>query len=178
MDLKGKREKFIEYIKKQLTGGDIEDKMPPGQKPLDRIFTGFLFPVIESEVGLDSIEEEDEHDIAEIEKPEATEVKKQKRYIPPSSAGFSFFIAGENIKLRVYYNAVCYKIITSKKDDQNHLFISQQWEKQKLAADGKEIEITPKGKTQYAIFRDKAKIDALFRQYKDGYIVTITMSNI
>jgi hypothetical protein len=177
LDLKNKREEFIKYIKTKLTGSDIEANISFSQKPLDRIFTGFLFPIIESEDGLGSIEEDDEHDDAEIEQAEAKQVKKQKRYIPPSSAGFSFFITGEDINLRIYYNAVCYNKIISERDEKDIRFVPDEYEKEKLAADGKEKEFTPKGQNQYLILKNKAKIDALWRRYKDGYIVTITMSN-
>lgn len=176
MDLKDKREEFINYIKRQLTGVDIKENVPSKQKPLDSIFTGFLFPIIESEDGLDSIDD-DEHDDSEAEKTEAKQVRKQKRYIPPSSAGFSFFIAGEDINLRVYYDAVCYIQKTSEKDERNKLFIKQKWEKEKLTDDGEEREFSPKGQNQYIVFDDRAKIDALWRPHQNGYIVTITMSN-
>ncbi len=178
MDLKDRREEFINYIKRQLTGVDIKENVPSKQKPLDRIFTGFLFPIIESEDGLDSIDEDDEHDDSEAEKTEAKQVKKQKRYIPPSSAGFSFFIAGEDINLRVYYDAVYYIKKTSEKDERNKLFIKQKWAKKKLTVDGEEREFSPKGQNQYIVFDDRAKIDALWRPHQNGYIVTITMSNI
>ena len=110
MDLNKKREEFINYTKKQLIGFDIKDNTLVGQNPLDRFFTGFLFPVFESEEGLDSIEEDNENSDIETENTEAKQIKKEKRYIPPSSAGFSFFITGDNINLRVFYNAVKYSI--------------------------------------------------------------------
>jgi hypothetical protein len=179
LDLKNNRAKFVRYIKSQLIGTDIKDSVLTGQKPLDRFFTGFLFPIIESGYSLDSIEDNDEKaDIMEEE--EKTEVKlinKEKRYIPPSSAGFSFFITGDDIKLRIFYNAVHYKKVSSERDEHRQKFIRQEWRKEKLAEDGREIEFTPKGPKQYKIFDKKAKIDALWRKYKTGYIVTITMSN-
>lgn len=182
MDLKNKREAFVDYTKKQLSGAGLklvlkdDKKVLTNQRPLDRCFTGFLFPVFEGEDGLDSIEEDNENYDAETENTEVKQIKKEKRYIPPSSAGFSFFITGEDILLRIFYNAVCYKS-GSERDDQNIKFVQQSWEKEKLAADGKEIEFTPKSRKQHTIFNGKAKIDALWRKYKYGYIVTITISN-
>ncbi len=182
MDLHNRRKDFVDYIKKQLSGSELQlvlkddKKILTNQKPLDRCFTGFLFPIIESEDGLDSTEEDNENDDDETENTEVKQIKKEKRYMPPSSAGFSFAITGNDINLRIFYNAVCYKS-GSERDEQNRKFIKQQWEKEKLADDGKEIEFTPNGQKQYIIFNGKAKIDALWRKYKDGYIVTITMSN-
>ena len=177
MILREQRDKFLEFSKKQLIGVDLKDNLLIGQKPLDRFFTGFLFPIIDGEDGLDGgIETEESNQISsDDEKKEVAPVKKVKRYIPPSSAGFSFFITGDMINLRVFYNAVQYK----KKNERDDIgrFVGQVWEKEKLADDGKEVEFSPDGKKQYKIFDNKAKIDALWRPYKDGYIVTITMSN-
>ncbi|MBF0232533.1 MAG: helicase [Desulfamplus sp.] len=147
---------------------------------MDRCFTGFLFPIIESENGLDSIEDDDDeyddNDNSKSSETEVTKVKKERKYIPPSSAGFSFFITGENIVLRTYYSAVHYKS-TEDRDSKRQKFKSLDWEKEKFNVDGQEIEFTPEGQKQQIIFDGKAKIDALWRSYKNGYIVTLTVSN-
>jgi len=177
MILNEHRKRFIELTKKQLIGADLKDDFLIGQKPLDRFFTGFLFPIIDSEDGLDGGIEAEESTESNLDdnKEEVAPVKKVKRYIPPSSAGFSFFIIGDNINLRVFYNAVQY----SKENERDELgkFVGQVWKKHYLADDGKEVEFSSNGANQYKIFDGKAKIDALWRPYNDGYIVTITMSN-
>ena len=177
MILKKQRANFIEFTKKQLIGFNLKDNLLIGQKPLDRFFTGFLFPINDGEDGFnEGVEANENNQISSNdEKKEVAPVKKTKRYIPPSSAGFSFFITGDIIRLRVFYNAVQYKKQNNR--DEFGRFVGQVWEKQKLAEDGKEVEFSPDGKKQYIIFDDKAKIDALWRPYKNGYIVTITMSN-
>ena len=113
-------------------------------------------------------EEEYSKDADDSNDTQVQTVKKDKRYMPPSSAGFSFFITGKKIKLRVYYKATSWKKINDK---------PQSWQKSQLADDGKEVEFTPDGKTQYKIFEDKAKIYTLWRKHRDGYIVTLTLSN-
>ncbi len=176
MNLNDQRKKFVELTKKQLIGIDLKDDLLIGQKPLDRFFTGFLFPIIDSEDELDGgIEAEETESSLDDNIKEATPVKKEERYMPPSSAGFSFFITGDNIKLRVFYNAVQY----SKENERDELgrFVGQVWEKHHLADDGREVEFSPHSAKQHKIFNGKAKIDALWRPYNDGYIVTITMSN-
>ena len=177
MILKEKRDEFIKLTKQQLMGSALKDNLLVGQKPLDRYFTGFLFPILTGEDGLDSESElKDENSTnSDLDKEEIKSVKKEKRYIPPSSAGFSFFITGTNIKLRVFYNAVSYKD-NNERDEQGQYSI-QKWEKSHLADDGKEVKFYLDGTKQYKIFDGKAKIDALWRPYNDGYIVTITMSN-
>ena len=178
MKLKEQRDIFLEFVKKQLIGVDLKDDLLIGEKPLDRFFTGFLFPITDVNEELDDGIEADENHQVTLDniKEEVIPVKKTKRYIPPSSAGFSFFITGDDIRLRVFYNAVQYKLI-NERDEFNQKFIRQKWEKNYLAMDGEEVEFYPNGTTHYEIFNKKAKIDALWRRYKDGYIVTITMSN-
>jgi len=173
MTLNKQRKRFIELTKQQLVGTELKDNLLIGQKPLDRFFTGFLFPIVEGEELEGGIETNEDNTLDN--KEEAAQVKKVKRYIPPSSAGFSFFITGDKINLRVFYNAVQY---TKKKErDESGKYIGQVWKKLDLADDGREVEFLVNGPKQYKIFDGKAKIDALWRPYNDGYIVTITMSN-
>lgn len=173
MTLNKQRKRFIELTKQQLIGSDLKDNLLIGQKPLDRFFTGFLFPIVEGEELEGGIETNGYNTLDN--KEEAVSVKKVKRYIPPSSAGFSFFITGKNIQLRVFYNAVQYSLAGNR--DEQGKFIEQVWKKHYLADDGKEVVFTLDGARQYKIFDDKAKIDTLWRPYNDGYIVTVTMSN-
>jgi len=176
LELKEKRDEFIKLTKQQLVGSELKDNLLVGQKPLDRFFTGFLFPILSSENAIVFEEKEEDGESSYSEKDEIESVKKENRYIPPSSAGFSFFITGTEIKLRVFYNAVSYTD-KDERDKFNQKFVKQQWEKDYLADDGKEIEFSPNEVNQYKIFDDRAKIDALWRPYHNGYIVTITISN-
>ena len=175
MDYQTQRTNLIEWTKSQLIGFDFKDNMLVGTAPLDRFFTAILFPVFKGENGLDDTENDIENDDEETAQP----VKKAKRYIPPSSAGFSFYITGPHIKLRIFHQAVCYQK-HYERDEYNQKFISknQQWLKQTLAQnDGEEVEFTLHGVEQYPVFDGKARIDALWRRYLDGYIVTISISN-
>lgn len=188
MDRASARKKIVEYTKRQLTGARLslelkDDKaLLKKHRPLDRCFTGFLFPVIKGESGLDSIDDEDDNGKdedfdSEAKESELIRVKKEKRYIPPSSAGFSFFITGNAIKLRIFYNAVHYKVGASR-DSVTQQFIRNAWAKEKFSDDGgEEIEFTPKSPVKRLVFDGRARIDALWRDYKNGYIVTISMSN-
>ncbi|VAW44790.1 Superfamily II DNA and RNA helicase [hydrothermal vent metagenome] len=182
MDLANRRQQFVQHIHEQLTGKNniFPEGYLKGENPLDRFVTGFLFPVFESEEGIDDepdeVEEASENEDASIQ---ATTVTKRKRYIPPSSVGFSFFISGNSICLRVFYNAICYR----KGENQNELGQYQNiWEKIDLTDDnGEEVVFTPNGQKFYEVFKNgnqgRAKIEILWRQYKTGYIVTITLLN-
>ncbi len=173
MDYPPLREKLLNWTKKQLVGFELKDNMLMGIAPLDRFFTGILFPISNGENGLDESEDELETDNLDTIKP----IKKEKRYMPPSSAGFSFFIKGEQIRLRIFYYAVCYNKHPDTRNKDGR-FSSQKWERIPLAHDdGEEVEFSLNGITKYTIFTGRAKINALWRPHKDGYIVTISLSN-
>jgi hypothetical protein len=176
MILKEQRKRFVEFTKKQLIGSDLKDDLLIGTKPLDRLFTGFLFPVVKGENTIDGVVDEEENVIEINNIEEVKPIKKEKRYIPPSSAGFSFFITGQDIKIRVFYDAVHY-IKKSNRDERNQKFTTQEWSKIKLTGADEEVEFTPSGRNKFEVLLNKARIDALWRPYNDGYIVTVTMSN-
>ena len=166
------RKKIVEWTKRELIGSNLVNDILSGTNPLDRIFTGFLFP-IGSEV--EEVEEDNILDSGEIRKGKP--VKKKKRYLPPSSAGFSFYITGSSIKFRIFFNAVQY-ISEGDRGESNQSFTTRMWEKTRLGSDdGEKVIFTLNSETQYFIFNNKARIDTLWRKYKDGYIITITMSN-
>jgi len=163
------RREFTAYVKKQLTGFKLENDTLLGKQPLERFFTGLLFPIMSEDALVEDLEEYTNNPDAN-ETTQIQSVGKTQRYMPPSSAGFSFFISGNDIKLRIYHKASGFK--KNKTKDK-----VESWQKTLLADDGKEIELTPNGKKQHAVFSNKAEVDALWRPYNDGYIVTLTLSN-
>lgn len=172
MQNKKKRECLVKYVKERLIGSDILGDKLVGIAPLEMFFTGLLFPVMSEDSILDD-EEEYTSNADAIEQQQVHSIKKDKRYMPPSSAGFSFFITGKAIELRVYYRAVNFV----KNKDSNGNSKPKSWDKKVLADDGKEIEFTPENQTEHEIFAGKAKINSLWRKHNDGYIVTLTLSN-
>jgi len=165
MDYKKQREKLIDWTKERLMGFKLKNDILE-QNPLDHFFTGFLFPIFESQEGFDN-----DDDFVSDDDDEAKSTKKEKRYMPPSSAGFSFYITGDEIKLRIFHDAVYYENISGRS-------AKRQWKKRSLTNnDGAEVEFTLHGLTQYEVFDGKAKIDALWRKHNGGYIVTISISN-
>ena len=175
MSVTEKRKLLVHHIRNELIGSDNGPRELNGEKPLDKFVTGFLFPISQS------VEEQDEStpdDYSQLQDENSakntTSITKHKRYLPPSSAGLSFYITGKNLKLRVFYKAVYYKEKTRKPDG---TFLPTKWEKNKLADDGEEITFTPHGKKNYDIFDKKGKIDVLWRKYASGYIVTVTLLN-
>ena len=181
--LRAQRKRFVDWTKEQLVGTHIQDgEYLIGEKPLNRFFTGFLFPI-----GSETVETESSDDYEGGDEDQATQqVKEKKRYLPPSSAGFSFFITGANIRLRVFHNAVNFSL-ENKKDNLNQKFTPDREHKWKChslcGADGhEETFYSPQDNSDTyleskVIFDGLGKIDALWRKYKNGFIVTITLTN-
>ncbi len=170
LDYQNNRKKLLDWTKEQLTGFSFEDDTMIDQYPLDRFFIGLLFPINEEE-GVD--ETDQDKNINENENI-AKQVVKTKRYVPPSSAGFSFFVSGDDISLRIAYKAVYYE--AGPKGKGGYI---KSWTRRSFTQDGdfEEVEFSPDSKSPIYIFNKKAKIDTLWREYQDGFIVTITLSN-
>ena len=98
------RREFTAYVKKQLTGFKLENDTLLGKQPLERFFTGLLFPIMSEDALVEDLEEYTNNPDAN-ETTQIQSVGKTQRYMPPSSAGFSFFISGNDIKLRIYHKA-------------------------------------------------------------------------
>lgn len=181
--LRVQRKRFVDWTKEQLVGTHIIDgEYLKGEKPLNRFFTGFLFPI-----GSETVETESSDDYeGDDEDPNTQRVKEKKRYLPPSSAGFSFFITGENIHLRIFHNAVNFTL-ENKRDQLNQELTKlkdQKWKCHALCgADGHEESFySPDNNSgthleSKTIFGGLAKIDALWRKHGNGFLVTITLTN-
>ncbi len=166
-------------MSEQLTGCNLE--LPNDQlvdeNPLERFVTGFLFPVFEAEEGID----DDQEDTSENEAESTQAVTQRKRYIPPSSVGFSFFVSGDFIELRVFYNAICYSKLEKRSELGQYQHI---WKRKTLTdnnGEGEEVVFTLNGKKQYDILKEgnetKARVEILWRPYVNGYIVTVSLLN-
>jgi hypothetical protein len=189
LDYQENRQKVIEWTKEQLTGYPLKDDLLNGDNPINLFKIGCLSGVVEKEQS--EIEEVDS-EIEELSSvnskiiSEAKSVKKNPRYMPTSSASFSFYVTGKEIELRIYHKAVGYEAKKIRdeiaKDRGKGQFLPekmQEWKKILLSGpDGDEVIFTPDGDTRYIVFDGKAKIDAIWRpQEKGGYIVTISISN-
>ena len=82
-------------------------------KPLDRYQTGILFPIVRGEDGLDPAADiddgEDSEEIGDQDGsgPTASSASQPKRrFVPPSSMGLSFFVAGDDVRLQLIPRAV------------------------------------------------------------------------
>ena len=138
------RREFTTYVEKQLTGFKLENDTLLWKQPLERFFTGLLFPIMSEDALVEDLEDytndPDANEVTQIQS-----IGKTQRYMPPSSVGFSLFISGNDIKLRVYHKASSFK---KNKDTGRKI---QSWKKTLLADDGKEIELRPNSKKRHIV---------------------------
>jgi hypothetical protein len=93
------RSDLLEWLKKQLIGPASGENLLRGS-PLDRYPTGILFPIMRDEEGIDPASVSDDDDIESLGDDttagsDAQPATKRRRYMPPSSVGFSFFASGK-----------------------------------------------------------------------------------
>ena len=176
------RKALINWLRRQLVGPpDRRDGDGPdlrGVLPTERFPCGALYPISPSGEGIDPASD----DVNEIES--AAEVAGEsiaepaiiRRYIPPSSMGFSFFIKGDDIRFQVLCGAVRY---VHKREQKKNT-----WTRKTLATEQGNDEafenISCPGKDQHQSFshlEEKARMDVLWRHFADGWIVTVSLCN-
>ena len=113
MDYSGKRKDFVDWVRCCLMGPGSQADLLVGIQPADRYHVGVLFPIIKGEAGIDPASEEDDDDDRNLDQEDGSAdaegvkpTQKKRRYIPPSSVGFSFFIQGDRLELQVQAFAV------------------------------------------------------------------------
>ena len=177
MDYSSAREKFVEWIRKQMMGTAMPGPLQ-ALSPLDRYPCGVLSPVI-AEEGLDPAEGDlDEQDddagiTDEDSKHKAQPVAHRRRYVPPSSVGFSFFVVGGNWQLQVKFSSVRYKMLDNREDSGR--FVRREYERQPLGGDEDAICFTEPRRVD--VMEGRAGIDVKARPYMDGEILTVTLFN-
>ncbi len=179
------RKRLIDWVRQQLIGPpeSVRDsQVLRGVLPTERFPCGALYPTSQWGEGIDpAAEDVDEAEgSAEIAGVNLAEPAVVRRYIPPSSLGFSFFIKGENIRFQVLCRAVGYE--RTRRDERGQY--KNDWTRKELVpgqGDDEEFEsISCLGKDQRQSFSklvDKARVDAQWRRFADGWIVTVSLCN-
>ena len=170
---------------KQLVGPPVSATDGPdlrGVLPTERFPCGALYPTSKWGEGVDPASE----DVDEIETgidvagEGIAEPTIVRRYIPPSSLGFSFFIKGEDIRFQVICRAVRYE--RTERDERGQY--KNDWKRRELVSgqgNGEQFEnISCPGNEQRQSFPSmagKARVDVQWRQFVDGWIVTVSFCN-
>ncbi len=179
------RKKLIDWVRKQLIGPPESVPDSPdlrGVLPTERFPCGALYPTSKFGEGIDPAGEDVEEleETSNVEGEGLDEPAIVRRYIPPSSLGFSFFIQGEDIRFQVLSRAVGYE--RTGRDERGRY--KNDWKRKELVSgQGNEEEfenISCPAKDQHQSFcklAAKARVDVQWRRYADGWIVTVSLCN-
>ena len=190
------RERLVRWLRRQLIGPASDGCL--SMSPLDRYPTGVLHPVAAFVSGIDpaSIGREDpetallddqDADFADSE-AEAQQAfaqpARRRRYVPPSSVGFSCFLRGE-VHLSITCSAAVYRDAdTRDRDpagrDEGGRFAPARYTRTLLPERTVQwSSATARGEVGEAIWEGEARagVDVRARPHRDGLIVTMTLCN-
>ena len=184
------RKKLVEWLRSQLIG-------PAGEgtvriSPLDRYPIGVLHPVEPDATGIDPAstvgdasesnlhdepdeDEEATHSGPESETPTLARPARRRRYVPPSSVGFSCYVRG-HVRLSVTAAAAVYRG-TEERSEWGR-FKTREYTRSELP----ESTVTWSGtaipiETGETLWEGRAGIDIRARPHRDGCILTVTLCN-
>ena len=184
MDYVQARTRLIDWVRQQLIGPAREG--PLGISPLTRYPTGVLYPVEPNESGTDpavlsSTEGggllDEDVDLAgigdEVDDRAQAQPGRRRRYVPPSSVGFSFFVFGE-AQLSITASAASYRATSDERGEMGR-FQPTRFERTPL----EEHTWTwcTSDPSEMSIWQGRAGIDVRKRPHREGAIVTVTLVN-
>lgn len=190
------RDRLVSWVKKRLIGPgpkndtESDDDMVVGIRPSMLYPTGILFPVIKGESDPPAKSDpEDEAEVTQSPSEEETESDKfghastkQRRYIAPSAAGFSF-CASQDIEIHVFPWAVRYEK-TSKREHRWKRIPLCRYEDVYVvltASTEQPIKQKPIWEKIWLNAEDnnekRAEIFTLWRPHGDGWLITVTLCN-
>ncbi len=182
------RKKLVDWLRRQLIGPAIEGSLRTS--PLERYPTGVLHPVDPDLSGIDpaslagevtelTLLEDDEDDAvpdndASNGKTPARQARR-RRYVPPSSAGFSFFLR-ENTAISINASATVYRGI-EERDDRGR-FRTREYIREELEEPVITLpDAATPGEQRTNIWEGRASIDIRSRAHREGQIITVTLCN-
>jgi len=182
------RNDLVAWLRRQLMGPAGAGSPGLGISPLDRYPTGVLHPIGVDMSGIDPAmagaedallddQEDTAPDGTPDEQPPVAQPARRRRYVPPSSVGFSFFVRG-TIRLSIVPSAAVYHDRNHERDEAGR-FLRPLYERSELP----ECSVTWSGsvasryETSDPIWEGRASIDTRARAYRDGFILTVTLSN-
>lgn len=177
------RTKLIEWVRQQLIGPVGEG--PLGISPLTRYPTGVLYPVEPDESGRDpavigSNEDDgfldEDADVGtagdEVDDRGQARPSRRRRYVPPSSVGFSFFVYGE-VQLSITASAATYR--AGDERDAAGQFLPTRFERVPIEEHTWSWSVAEPAEKR--IWQDRGGIDVRLRPHRGGSIVTVTLVN-
>ena len=183
MDYSAERLNLVNWLKKQMIGPVLSGELQ-GISPLRRYPMGVLYPTVETGEGIDPATEDDdfsEDDYAggiEGDSDQTAAGIVRRRYIPPSSVGFSFYVDESEWSVQVLFSAAIYSEVRGQ-DGQ----FTGGYKRAGLGGDGEALLLNRPGRhfvmpsqsDGEAIHR--AGVDVQVRAHGSGHIVTISLFN-
>ena len=180
------RNRLVDWLRRQLVG-------PPGDdilrmSPLERYPTGVLHPVELGTSGMDPalgdeatetdpmlLADEDDEVLQDGEGEGRTlaQPARRRRYVPPSSVGFSFCVRGAAC-LTITASATVYEQRTGERDEKGR-FRSQEYERTKLESHS--LAWSASDSLTDPFWQGRGGIDVRARPHRDGAILTVTLFN-
>ncbi len=181
------RKRLVTWLRKQLIGPSSESSLR--MSPLDRYPTGVLHPIDPDVSGIDPasttqeeaeptlLDEEDDPTDSDDDSGDRRlgQPVRRRRYVPPSSVGFSFFVRGA-ARLSITASASIYR--SNDDRDEHGRFRPIEYVRQELP----EEPVTWCGSTSASesrtdIWDGCAGVDVRERPHNDGQILTVTLCN-
>ena len=182
------RRRLVDWLRRQLIGPAGEGSLR--ESPLDRYPTGVLHPIDPNVSGIDPAsagQEEAEPSLlddqdetpppADGEPGKATLARpaRRRRYVPPSSVGFSCFVRGD-VRLAITASAAVYRGVEDR--DKVGRFRLREYDRAELPETvvmwSRSAGLDGPGGT---IWEGRAGVDVRARSHLGGLIVTVTLCN-
>ena len=181
------RRKLVTWLRQQLIGPAGEGSLR--MSPLDRYPTGVLHPIDPGLSGIDPASTEQEtaepallddaedapHADGESEERPLAQQARRRRYVPPSSVGFSFCVRGD-VRLAITTSAAVYG--GAEERDETGRFLVREYARTPLPEQG--VTWTRAAAPSDAgdpFWEGRAGIDVRARPHGDGLILTVTLCN-
>ena len=179
------RKRLVDWLRCQLIGPASDHSLRTS--PLDRYPTGVLHPVDPDLSGVDPAAAHPEEAALLDEQEAATEADdgaddptlvqpaRRRRYVPPSSVGFSCFLRGET-RLSITASAALYRSEDDR--DEHGRFRTLEYVRHELPdAAVMWPDFAPTHESRATIWDGLAGIDVRARPHRDGRVVTVTLYN-
>lgn len=173
------RQRFVDWLRQQLIGPaqpDADNLV--GESPLNRYPVGVLHPVMASGEGMDPANPQHWEEV-----PEATldggrsdrdlaQPTRSRRYVPPSSVGFSFLVGGRP-RLQIVVSGSRYSRIDDGRDPRGR-FLSREYKRIPLG--DTTLDWVDGGPSPIAV-SDRLGVDVQRKEHPEGAIITVSLFN-